>query len=223
MTWDLWVSGDQKKEEMAEKCRKTLQEVNEWQNKLEVATKFCDSFQANPVLYKNDLLQFDEILNISGVQDDDDKYISTDFLEAVRAKAFEEEAFESAGKIRGRSLLKLVFFQLKDLEDSKQNAQKRHTRAKNQLASHKTLAESRQSMKRKNAETECDKVMLPDDMAKDRKLARRNQINRKRKGIEKVKKKRSEENLPEACTFFSQTSFASSPMSPSGLVLTHLI
>ena len=163
------------------------------------ASNFCDSLQGQAAIFKNDLVGADEALTMCDVREEDKDFIAKTFLPLVWEKARKDEVIEIENKMQGKTLLKMVFYSLKELEDRTQLAKKRHKKNRDMYASHHKSLHERESRKRKGAEIEVRKILdkNPDD--RENKLARRNQINRKRRGIKTIVKKRSEEKLPEAC------------------------
>lgn len=192
-------AGDKLSEELTEKISKTVQEVSKLEVKVKLASNFVDNLQGLPDLFQNKLLDTTDLLSQIG---DCDDYISSAFLPHVMVKARESGCSDDSGgdKLPGRAILKHAFFELKMEEDALTKAKQRHSNAQRKLSLHTQSVQQRLSKKRKAAEIECAKIINRDQVDKEVALARRNQLNRKRRKIamDKIKKIRCEDALPEA-------------------------
>lgn len=163
------------------------------------ATQFTEVLQCHPDIFKNSPLALTDLLQLEGGSDD---YIKDSFLPEVMAKAKEDVVPDTnmAEKVPGRVLLKHAFFQLKTLEDRVVAMTKKQASMQKKYAQHKEGLAASLEKKRSAAIKECQKACEADPVDRETRLARRNQLNRKRKMIskDKVKKHRCEENLPEA-------------------------
>ena len=199
MTWDLGWAGQEKSIALGEKVRKTCAAQSDLESHVSTCRKFVDSLTALPDMFQNKSFTLDGLIAATGT---DEKFILDLFLPTLFEQAQEEVgqgSTDEQGRMQcpGQLLLKHAFFQLKEVEDTMKHAESKHSKAQKRYAEYKTSLDSKTSKKRKAAEIACQSVLEKDEVEKD-KLARRNQINRKRKSIKKIKKHRSEEHLPEA-------------------------
>ena len=104
----------------------------------------------------------------------------------------------SEESLPGQTLLKHAFFQLKIAEDAYTKAKEKNELVQKRYAKTKADFDRQNSKKRKAAAVECERITVQDEEKNTSRLARRNQINRKRKNIKSFRIKRSEEHLPEA-------------------------
>lgn len=196
---DLRLAGESKSFEMEEKISQKLLEMNTCADNVQIATKFTEALQCHPDVFKNTALSADQLINLEG---GDHQYIHSTFLPAVMKEAGDQALPETGAhqQIPGRSILKQAFFQLKALEDHLATATSQHATMKKRYAKHKESLSTALAKKRAAAEMERKKLGLDDEVEREVKLARRNQLNRRKKNIaqEKIKKHRSEDNLPEA-------------------------
>lgn len=197
---DLGHAGDEKATAMEDGLTQIVSDMNAASNNVKVATQFTEVLQCHPDVFKNSPLGLTDLLQLEGGSDD---YIKDSFLPDVMAMA-KDDALPDTNvdeKVPGRALLKHAFFQVKTLKDHVDALTKKHAGLQKRFAQHKESMKATLTKKRSAAEKECRKACdEADPVDREMRLARRNQLNRKRKMIstDKVKKPRCEDNLPEA-------------------------
>lgn len=197
-----------KDELLGAKVTKTASLQGSRETEFDLANKCADALQSESSLFSNKEVNQEELIQMAGMQED---FIVDSFLPGIFAKAHADAPTETSAqdKVPGRIIVKHLFFALKDAEDARATARKNHAAAQRQFAKHRDIKVFTMSKKRKSAEMECERITVNDEVTKEIKLARRNQINRKRKNITKVKKKRSEDHLPEAHSWVCKITYTS--------------
>ena len=195
---------------MTDKMGKNVAEISELEDQAKDAKAFACKLQCQPDVHQNKFLDLDEVLQMTGPNSD---FISQTWLPKIFwAAMLEDEWIEAAAanpdilhRVGGFGLLKHAHFALKTAEDACKSKKTSHQNIQKRYAKHTEGMRSRLDKKRKAAQLECDKLLVQDPTDKEIKLARRNQINRKRRKIpdDKIKKVRSEENLPQALSFLA--------------------
>lgn len=188
--------GQNKKAHLEGRLLEVMQEMAVQDQKVKLAAKCTEGLQIHPDIYSNKLLSAEELRQIGGMED---SYIAIDFLPAVYQKAHSEASQDAPSeKCPGRSLLKHAFFLLKEREDELRASKTKHEKFQKSLATFTTAFQRSTERKRKAAKIEVGNLLVPDEVVREQRLARRNQINRKRKSIKNVKKRRPhEDDLPE--------------------------
>lgn len=199
---DLGLAGEEAILALGDKVRKTCSQQGDLEQRVASAQQCVASLPTLTDIVQNKPFSLEELVAVVG---SDDPFILDLFLPTIFEQGQNEELLRSSAQeipgpsqCPGQVLLKHAFFQLKELEDTLNNAQAKHSAAQKKYANYKTKKDKATSKKRKAAEMACDQFINKDPVGKELKLARRNQINRKRKGIKKVKKVREEGCLPEA-------------------------
>lgn len=211
--YDLGFAGQNKKAHLEGRLLEVMQEMAVQDQKVKLAAKCTEGLQIHPDIYSNKLLNAEELRQIGGMED---SYIAIDFLPAVFQKAHSEASQDAPSeKCPGRSLLKHAFFLLKEREDELHASKTKHGKIQKSLATFTAAFQRITERKRKAAKIEVGNLLVPDDVVREQRLARRNQINRKRKSIKNVKKRRPhEDGLPEAHVgFLFRIVLTLSPMS----------
>ncbi len=190
----------EKMESLEAKILKTCSAEGDTLVQVEAARKFTLALPCDPNIIQNKLLTPTDLLTATQTTDSD--FICNVFLPAIVREAQKEgvpgAATSDEEGLPGQTLLKHAFFQLKTAEDAWSKAKATNEAVQKKYATAKGSFDKRTARKRKAAAVECDRIIAPDAELKERKLARRNQINRKRKNITKIRKERSEEHCPEA-------------------------
>lgn len=192
----MGLAGREQKEALGDKVLRTSAHEHSVLQDVQLARKFTLALPCLSQIIQNELLSPSEVL-LATNSPTEDGFLSHSFLPKVFQEARKEVTADEE-KVPGQTILKHSFFELKVLEDGFAKAEKKHAAAQKKYGKMTDKLVKAGAKKRKAAEMECSKIMDGDTVGKEQKLARRNQINRRRKGIKKIKKVRSEENLPEA-------------------------
>lgn len=190
------LAGAKKLVELQDRVSQTLSEFTQRTEEVRVCTAFAESLPAD--LVKNKPISAIELLQT--FEHKDHIYITDTFLPAVMKKVQDEHPQETTdAKFPGRTVLKQVFSELKKVEDDCQRKEKKHNVAKRCLQQLTKSMENIGAMQRK-AEVMCSKILEDDPVAREQKLARRNQLNRRRRDIkaDKIKKPRPADDAMEA-------------------------
>lgn len=198
---DLGLAGDEVKKRLGDVVRKCCAEESNLKDHSQEVRDYVATLPGLPGLVSSEEFTIESLAEKSGVKGG---VILEVFLPNVFLAASEEFGQQDERpllQLPGKLLLKHCFFQLKELEDTVTKAGTKYTQAQQKYAKYKSKVEQLSIKKRKAAERHCNQILHSDTVDKEQKLARRNQTNRKRKGIQKIKKIRSEEALPEAGYF----------------------
>lgn len=191
----MGLAGAEKQLSLEKRVVQTCDYYGSLEETLEKARKFTQALPCIPEVFQNESFSIEEVSK--AVHEEPASFVTDVFLPTVFAQGKKEVAMED-GKLPGQMILKHCFFQLKVLEDAVVKAAKMHASAQKQYGDHQQSTSKTHTKKRKAAEMECNKILEDDRAQKESLLARRNQLNRLRKNIKKVKKVRAEDHLPEA-------------------------
>lgn len=192
---------------MEDKVQKTCSKQSDFAGHAAMAENCVKELLKHPAMTSRNDLSLDDLVVATGAEDPFiiDLFLPHIFHDAQKEMAQESSTGDSGDleqKCPGQLLLKHAFFQLKEVQDAKKQVDMKHSNAQDRYIKYKSNLSKQTSKKRKLAEIACNQLLEKDDkVAQDRRLARRNQINRHRKNITKIKKVRSEDNLPEVCCF----------------------
>ena len=189
---------------LEEKLNSKRCEVSDLEQKVQLLSLLTSAMVASPVIQGEDQKSAFELIAAIGFSTDKPEMLDELMPLVVADAVMDGSNGDMAGDfihqpITGQILLQHTFFMMKSVKDQL-------NKAKSQLETlrrkHAKLCDKHQQQrvrKRKAAFEAVESVQMQqqEDVAETR-LARRNQLNRIKRGIKKIKKQRSEEDLPEA-------------------------
>lgn len=198
------MEGDRKLEILQEKMLSacsTTTDLEQQVSKLKALARRITQLEA---CLNDEMISGSALVSALGI-DDTDTYITQDIVPTIVTNAYEEELIgEAPGDgswdtpIPAQAFLRHTYFVLKDVHQNFKKAAETRSKLQQKHATLKEKMDVRLSKKRKRAESGVAKVESQRKPGRrEMLLARRNQINRARKGHKKVRKVRCEEGLPE--------------------------
>lgn len=164
---------------------------------MQLMRTFTAALATAPCVGQNQELKVSELCEAVGFQCDE-AWFNEEVLTFVENHAAAETGLSEPGAAYpAQILLQAAFFGMRDLQLSHTKAEKKllHAQQTYQSATDKMQAQTNARKKRLHSLVE---KLDKDEAAKEVALARRNQINRFRKGVKMARAQRSEEGLPEA-------------------------
>lgn len=149
-----------------------------------------------------------EMMKSIGYQDTGNMFLDQEAIPAIVTNSVDDSVDETGRPLEGdvwmrplpaQTLLRHTYFYLKEVQDRYKKAKAEYTKQQDKYSKMKAKAEHFENRKKRRVEKGLAKVEASrQPQTRERFLARRNQINRHRKGHKKVKKPRAENGLPEA-------------------------
>lgn len=198
-------TGGAARERLEEKLNQACSKSTELEQKIQKLQQVAKKLSSQELLNGENVAGF-ELMSKLGL-DNADPFLS-EALPTIVTNACEDYPNQDGEPFAGdfwnrpvpaQALLQYTYFFLKDIQEAYKKTREKYTKLQAQFAKLTDKLDSTKAKRKQHAETGLKKVeksRQPD--ARELHLARRNQINRVRRGVKKQKKVRPEESLSEA-------------------------